>query len=117
MARIGSVAAAPFVGDEFASLYVGATRVPTVPGKPVITSAYWDTLFSFAGVLFETPVPDGGSAVTSLRFYINGVLTSPIGGVGGNRTFSGDRRGDQVRMSAVNALGEGPLSDTATFPI
>jgi hypothetical protein len=113
--RIGSVAAAPFAGDQFAALYLGATRVPTVPGKPVITSAAYSTASGNSVIVFETPVPDGGDTVTSIRSYIDGNLTQPIVAVGNLRTFSGDLRGSQVRISAVNALGEGPLSAPATF--
>jgi hypothetical protein len=115
MARLGNVAAAPFVGGEFVSLYLGANRVPTVPGKPVITSVAYSTASGNSAIAFETPVPDGGTTVTSIRSYIDGNLTQPIVAVGNLRTFSGDLRGSQVRISAVNALGEGPLSAPATF--
>jgi hypothetical protein len=106
--RIGSVAAAPFVGGEFVSLYVGATRVPTVPDKPVIASAGVDGSSLF--VAADEP-DDGGSAIEGYNLYVNGVRT-----VAENNSLnffpnSGAAVSDICRVSAVNAIGEGPLSD------
>ncbi len=110
MARIGSIAAAPFVGDTFASLYLGNERVPTVPDKPVIPSADVDgsTLY----VNGDEP-DDGGSEIEGYNLYVNGVRT-----VAENISLvfpnSGAAINDTCRVSAVNAIGEGPLSDPVT---
>ena len=121
MARIGSVAAAPFVGDQFVSLYLGATRVPTVPGAPAISIA--TLLGEFLVFEYFSPERDGGSAITAYRFYVNnafvGEKTTDIPQAG---ILSGEadesivpcEPGDIVRMSAVNAVGEGPKSEPAT---
>jgi len=114
MARIGSVAAAPFVGDEFASLYLGATRVPTVPGKPVIASASQDGGSTTVNLL--PPTNNGGTGVSSYIFYIEDLPVTPNvifdGGVFIEATFAGDGEGDFVQVAAVNAIGEGPKSTT-----
>jgi hypothetical protein len=110
MARIGSVAAAPFVGGAFVSLYLGATRVPTVPGKPVISSAVDSLDIDF------TPPPNGGSEILGYNVYIGGsefegeTETSP-----GVILNPGGSPGDPVRIAAVNAIGEGPKSNTVVL--
>jgi hypothetical protein len=116
MARIGSVAAAPFVGDKFASLYLGATRVPTVPGKPVITSA-----IAFGGEeteVFFTEPNDGGSQITDYKFYFDGVEAS-VGTIGDSNGvteagFTEAFLGQAAEVSLVNAVGEGPRSAPVT---
>ena len=117
MARIGSVAAAPFVGDRFVSLYLGETRVPTVPGKPTIDVA------SYEGetiVRFFPPENDGGSAITGYKFYFDNVETTPFFGpdafAGGRLivAFTSDFAGQSAQVSAVNAVGEGPKSAPVT---
>jgi hypothetical protein len=108
MARIGSVPAAPFVGSEFVSLYLGATRVPTVPGKPVITSAVAD---AFTEIYWDAPSNDGGSAILSYKLYVDGALDSvaQIDLFGANSLLG--HADSEARVSAVNAIGEGPLSN------
>jgi hypothetical protein len=112
MARIGSVAAAPFVGDQFASLYLGNERVPTVPGRPVITAA----IIELPDVSITGTEPnDGGEDIQGYNLYINGVLKVEENAnidvfdlsEAGEVPIS---EGDLVRISAVNAIGEGPLS-------
>jgi len=110
MARIGSETAAPFRGDQFVALYLGEERVPTVPGKPVVSSAV-----EFEDIDFMPP-PDGGSEILGYNVYI-GVLelegeteTSP-----GVIAVPGGSPGDPVRIAAVNALGEGPKSNTVVL--
>jgi hypothetical protein len=115
MARIGSVAAAPFVGGEFVSLYLGATRVPTVPGKPE-----WDGTPPASGgqffqeVFVNDPENDGGSDITSLRIYVNEILSSeePSSGVT-ELEVEVDAPGTyEIAVAAVNAVGEGPRLKT-----
>jgi len=115
MARIGSVAAAPFLGDQFVSLYVGAERVPTVPDKPVVTFAGVDpgeNLGIFDGESGASAPNNGGSDIAGYNLYANGVLT-----ISGNELLVSwpldevtVEIGDIIRVSAVNAIGEGPLS-------
>jgi hypothetical protein len=115
MARIGSIAAAPFLGNQFASLYLGGTRVPTVPGPPVISDAGIDSEELFVGT---TAPDDGGSAITAYNLYVNGSLvvteSLPEGGTVINAWTVGENvviPGDIVRFSATNGIGEGPLSN------
>jgi hypothetical protein len=114
MARLGSVAAAPFVGSEFVSLYVGATRVPTVPGKPVIASASEDGGATI--VILSPPTNNGGSAILYYEFDDDGspATVSTIGAGTEPGTieaeFLGVAVGSSLQVAAVNAVGEGPLS-------
>jgi len=111
MARLGSVAAAPFVGGEFVSLYVGATRVPTVPGKPAVTSAA--SSLGFVDITFTDPENSGGSEITSYRFYIDEEEAEPALLGAGTATIG--ESGDFVRVAAENEVGLGPKSDP--FPV
>ena len=109
MARLGSIAAAPFLGDQFVSLYLGATRVPTVPGRPTITSAV-ETGF-YTEVAWAAPVSDGGSTVTAYRVYVNGLQADSAQQdlFGANTTDAA--AGDIVQAAAINSVGEGPKSE------
>ena len=109
MARLGSIAAAPFLGDQFVSLYVGATRVPTVPGKPTITGVVFNSANNYDAVSWEAPSSNGGSAITAYKLYADGVYdaTAQIDLVSAN---SGALAGE-YQVSAINAVGEGPLSE------
>jgi hypothetical protein len=116
MARIGNVAAAPFVGDEFASLYLGATRVPTVPGKPVIDPTSYSE-----EIVWGSANNGGGGDDGTANVYVNGSLSQSIEdvpfGLGGVALFDPALSpGDVVRVSFVNAIGEGPLSDPFVIP-
>jgi len=108
--RIGSAPAAPFLGDQFASLYLGAVRVPTVPGKPAT---------EFDGEFIVAPVNSGGSAFLTgdVNLYANGVLSQQsIAEFGQAANFSGFDPGDVLRASRENEIGEGPLSDPFVVP-
>jgi hypothetical protein len=105
--RIGSIPAAPFAGDQFASLYLGAERVPTVPGKPVVTNAFQNV---FAVVQYGL-ANDGGLPSTFL-FFFNGESEDPASDGPTEATFDDrDFTGEVFQMRAVNAIGEGQLSD------
>ena len=117
--RLGSTAAAPFHGSNFASLYLGAVRVPTVPGSVV----FYNSLFIDGNqeVSFTGPANNGGSAVTSLVYRFNGSTITPNTisfSAPVNRyvaVFTGtDLRGLQVSAAAVNAVGEGLSSAPET---
>jgi hypothetical protein len=124
MARIGSVPAAPFVGDQFASLYLGTERVPTVPGKPVIISPFpvLEELPAGQGFYFDNPANDGGSEITEHRVFIDGQEVAPeelaaFGGSGSFEVFlANPAPGSSAQVSAVNAVGEGPRSAPFTLP-
>jgi hypothetical protein len=114
MARIGSVAAAPFVGGEFVSLYLGATRVPTVPGKPE-----WDGTPPASGgdefdEPFVAPVNDGGSEITGYNIYEDDELIvdnqSPAV-LSATQSFATPGT-YEIAVAAVNAVGEGPRLKT-----
>jgi hypothetical protein len=113
MARLGSIAAAPFLGDQFVSLYVGATRVPTVPGPPTVDSATGSSGQSVVEV--TTSTNDGGSDLVAIRYYVNGQfsgeLPDPVVGFNNaDEVIVSVEAGDEVRAAAVNGVGEGPLS-------
>jgi hypothetical protein len=122
MARIGSVAAAPFVGGEFVSLYLGSTRVPTVPGPPQILSATYTTGIDFVETSVLHTVPNnGGSSITEYKYYFDGVEASfsnvNENGAAGQDFFSKfdlSFLGQAVQVSAVNGVGEGPKSAPVT---
>jgi hypothetical protein len=112
MSRIGAIAAAPFLGGQFVSLYLGGERVPTVPGKPVILSVIGDEV--------EVTVANNGdgSEEGAFNLYVNGTLTvtqtdAPWPTV---VVVAPDPLvpGDTVRVSSSNSIGEGPLSDPVT---
>jgi hypothetical protein len=107
--RIGSVAAAPFAGDQFAAMYVGATRVPTVPGKPT-----WDGTPPASGGEFDFAiaaqgVPSGGSEIIQFNIYLDGVFFGNSEAIDGTVVVEPDSPGVyEIAVSAVNAVGEGP---------
>jgi hypothetical protein len=107
--RIGSALAAPFVGDQFVSLYVGATRVPTVPGRPE-----WDGTPPASGGEFEFALdtedtPTGGSTITVFRIYLDGVFLGTSEAFDGTVVVEPETPGTyQIAVAAVNAVGEGP---------
>jgi hypothetical protein len=111
--RLGSVAAAPFVGDEFASLYLGTERVPTVPEKPT-----WDgTPPASGGDAFDepfvAPVNDGGSEITGYNIYVDDELLANEGVDSLVVTAIFATPGTyEIAVAAVNAVGEGPRLKT-----
>jgi hypothetical protein len=113
--RTGSVAAAPFVGDQFVSLYLGATRVPTVPGAATVASAIYLVGDGFTEAGSNAPANDGGSEITGYVWYRDGVPVAPDEQpfLGGARFFA-DYSESELEVSAVNAIGEGPKSDPFT---
>lgn len=98
-----------------AAVYLGSEQVwsaATVPGAPTITSvadAGGDTQ-----VYYDAPESDGGSAITSYKFYIDGVEATPVSQSTGQALLTGGGPGASIEVSAVNAVGEGPKSDPVT---
>jgi hypothetical protein len=122
MARLGSVAAAPFVGDQFVSLYLGATRVPTVPGKPTIVSvdAYDEDIPGYP-VSVTPPANSGGLEITAWKVFTDGVQANPQTVIQGNGTLqinvlADEESGQLIQVSAINAVGEGVRSDSSATP-
>jgi hypothetical protein len=122
MARLGSVAAAPFVGDQFVSLYLGATRVPTVPGKPTIVFVDpYDGDIPGYPVLVTPPANSGGLEITAWKVFTDGVQANPQLVTPGDPdvtiyVLANEESGQLIQVSAINAVGEGVRSDSSATP-
>jgi hypothetical protein len=88
---------------------------PTAPGPPTLTSA--TAASGVIGLIWTAPASDGGSALTGFRVYRstgNGAATllADLGRVD-SYTDAGITAGTTYRyqVSAVNTVGEGPLSN------
>lgn len=62
---------------------------------------------------WDPPVDDGGTDVTGYRVYRNGTFLATTDVTGYSDTEVGDGVTRSYRVSAVNIVGEGPLSDPA----
>lgn len=107
--KLGSSAVSLYLGSQAATGYLGGQIVTaTVPGAPTISAIDAGALNE---VVYSAPASDGGSAITSYKFYLDGVLTEPDSqATAGRAGFSADLTGVQIEVSAVNAVGEGPKS-------
>ena len=87
-----------------------ASFVPTIPSAPVITLALDEV-----GIQWTTP-SDGGSALTGYKLYRNGELVEPDDPNNPWTQSSSDTYavGSVMQVRAVNAVGDGPLSDPVT---
>jgi SPP1 family predicted phage head-tail adaptor len=87
-----------------------ASFVPTVPSAPVIYTAR-DT----DPIQWTTP-SDGGSALTGYKLYRNGVQVEPDDPNNPWTQSSSDTYavGSVMQVRAVNAVGDGPLSNPVT---
>jgi hypothetical protein len=79
---------------------------PTVPGAPTITVAQ-----AGQSVQWTTP-SDGNSPLTGYRLYADGLLAEPAAWATISANVYGT--GEVIRVSAVNAVGEGPKSAPVT---
>jgi hypothetical protein len=96
-----------------AAVYLGSEQVwtaATVPGAPTILVAGYDeeTTVGF------TPPSDGGSPITAYKFYFDGVELTPDSTTETSASFAANLAGQEVEVSAVNAIGEGAKSDPVT---
>jgi hypothetical protein len=119
-----------YLGSQAVTVYLGAVQVtspggafldgvqvfpagPSVPGAPTITSASFD---ENTDVGFTTP-SDGGSEITAYKLYFDGVEQTPdsisLSDIN-SASFAANLVGQEVEVSAVNAIGEGPKSDPFT---
>jgi hypothetical protein len=82
----------------------------TVPAKPVISQAEDDA--GDLEVTLAAAPDDGGSAITHYRLYVEGVFDQEVA-AGSPIAFPAydGSVGDEIQVSAKNAIGEGPLSD------
>jgi len=87
-----------------------ATVAAGVPGKPTITLAN-----TSQAIQWTTP-STGGSPLTSYKLYRNGEQVEPDGGDAPwtTETLESYAAGSVMRVRAVNAIGDGPLSDPVT---
>jgi len=82
----------------------------TVPGKPTIISAVSQGMGD--GEVAFTPPADGGLPITGYNVYADGILVDEgVPDNGGELTGLNFVIGDDVQIAAVNAIGQGPLSD------
>jgi len=88
-----------------------ASFVPTVPSAPIITLAS----VGINQVVWTTP-SDGGASLMAYKLYRNGIQVEPAeSGLGWlTQALESYDVGSVMRVSAVNAVGEGPLSDPVT---
>jgi len=98
-----------------AKVFKGSTPIQTTPGAPTINQAA-DILGESTIFNINPPSNDGGSPVTAYKFYVDEVYqaTYQLGGISAP-AFAGSFVGQELKASAVNAIGEGPLSDGFTI--
>ena len=86
-----------------------STRTPAVPGPPTAVASA-----SGSRVMWTAPVVTGEYTVTAYKIYVGDVLQETVTAPSTTSvvTWAG---GTVVRVSAVNAIGEGAKSSTATI--
>ena len=109
--RLGTSAVSLKLGTQSVTGYLGSQLVTAgVPGAPTISAAIDEG--TATTVTITAPASDGGSAITSYKFYIDGAEQTPVSASGLSFTFATNQaaQGDVVEVSAINAVGEGPKS-------
>ncbi len=86
---------------------------PTVPAAPTITSIRRN--FGTNRIAEFVVASDGGSPVTTIYVYVNGVRSFGTGGPASSVSFPA-RAGAAIQLSLVNAIGESPLSAPFSVP-
>jgi len=92
-----------------------STRSPTVPGAPTILEASYDGDPSQTYVQWSAPTSNGGAAITGYIVYFDDTPYTPASVVSSTfYRFANNYPGSDARVSAVNAVGEGPKSAPVT---
>jgi len=118
--KLGTTTASLYLGSTPVAAYLGAEEVysaVTVPGAPTVIYSLQDGMNGFTELSFAAPASDGGSAITGYKIYFDGVETAPDSEAApGVLVLFTDQffAGQQVQVSAVNAVGEGPKSSPVT---
>jgi hypothetical protein len=114
--KLGNTTASLYLGSTPVAAYLGAEQVytaATVPGAP--TNVSGQTEFGSTEVNFDPPEDDGGAAITSYKFYFDGIEQAPVtSGPSVFAFFNQDYTDQEVEVSAVNSAGEGPKSEPVT---
>ena len=96
--------------------YLGDTLVAaTVPGAPYLASI--NDLGGTVSVAGTIPSDDGGSAITSYEWEVDGEIVTPTTesySPSISVTFAAEIAGSDHRVRAVNAVGAGPYSNIRT---
>jgi hypothetical protein len=104
------------LGTQSVTGYLGSEIVTaTVPGAPTITSAAYFAGVPATTVAFTAP-NDGGSPITAYKIYVDGVESQTIEPNDPLQAsfVSQDLTGQEIEVSAINAIGEGPKSAPVT---
>ena len=114
--KLGTAAVTMYLGDQSVTGYLGSQIVtPTVPGVPQGIQANWTG--SATELEWDAPESDGGSEITEYRVYfieeVDPVLQTgfTIDLEARTATSAINFGGNTLYLAAVNAIGEGALSD------
>lgn len=122
----GAVGGSTVIGSASTSQSFGLTRIPKVPGAPLITGYVGSTLLgpqevkSTSCVVKFSGTTDGGSAITGweLHWAEDAAFTVGAGSMvsGGTSTITGLKPGTlyYFRARGRNGVGLGPFSSTAS---
>jgi hypothetical protein len=114
----GAAAGLPVQGVFLGGIQVfPAGTAATVPGAPTNVRGFFE--FGNTEVSFDAPEDDGGSPITGYKFYFDGVERTPSSSPDPNTSVFSDQdyAGQDVEVSAVNAIGEGPKSEPAEITV